>query len=144
MEIERNIATYLGARRPLDRYTSFDYCFNYFQSYRDDDRVAGLVAGPAMQLSCLQLGFYLASWGMFRGSTAMLQRSLRYLTPVVEVIARGDRKPGFDHAARPWYSWMSPPSRSLRRTSRGLTWIGSAAAASGGVRPRARWGRPRL
>jgi hypothetical protein len=57
---------------------------------------------------------------------------------------RGDRKPGFDHAARPWYSWMSPPSRSRRRTSRGLTWIGSAAAASGGVRPRARWGRPRL
>ncbi len=64
--------------------------------------------------------------------------------PERAIAARGDRKPGFDHAARPWYSWMSPPSRSRRRTSRGLTWIGSAAAASGGVRPRARWGRPRL
>src|ERR1035437_5950566 len=39
--------------------------------------------------------------------------------------ARGGRKPEFDRAARPWYSWMRPPSRSRRRTSRGLTWIGS-------------------
>src|ERR1035437_1838580 len=57
---------------------------------------------------------------------------------------RGDRKPGFDHAAAPWYSWMSPPSRSRRRTSRGLTGIGSDASARGWARPRARWGRPRL
>ncbi|HEY8869972.1 MAG TPA: hypothetical protein VIM30_11370 [Candidatus Limnocylindrales bacterium] len=57
---------------------------------------------------------------------------------------RGDRKPGFDHAAAPWYSWISPPSRSRRRTSRGLTAIGSHASARGGARPRARWGRPRL
>jgi len=57
---------------------------------------------------------------------------------------RGDRKPGFDHTAAPWYSWMSPPRRSRRRTSRGLTGIGSRASASGGARARARWGRPRL
>jgi hypothetical protein len=57
---------------------------------------------------------------------------------------RGDRKPGFDHAAAPWYSWISPPSRSRRRTSRGLTGIGSDASARGWARPRARWGRPRL
>ncbi len=34
---------------------------------------------------------------------------------------RGGRNLRFDHAASPWYSWMSPPSRSRRRTSRGLT-----------------------
>ena len=40
--------------------------------------------------------------------------------PRIEVlVTRGDRKPGFDHAARPWYSSMSPPSRSRRvRTGR--------------------------
>src|SRR5450756_1685205 len=59
---------------------------------------------------------------------------------------RGDRKPGFDHAAAPWYSWMSPPSRSRRRTSRVLTGTGTGTQASGSgeARPRARWGRPRL
>jgi len=61
---------------------------------------------------------------------------------------RGGRKPGFDHAASPWYSWMSPPSRSRRRTSPGLTGpvIGTEIGppASGEVRPRARWGRCRL
>ena len=47
-------------------------------------------------------------------------------------ISRGDRKPGFDHAAAPWYSWMSPPRRSRRRTSRGPTGIRSRASARGG------------
>jgi hypothetical protein len=58
--------------------------------------------------------------------------------------ARGDHKPRFDHAAAPLFSWMSPPSRSRRRTLRGLARIGSPAAARGEARPRARWGRPRL
>jgi len=57
---------------------------------------------------------------------------------------RGGQKPRFDHAAAPWYSWTSPPSRSRRRTSRGSTGIGSPAATSGGARPRARCGRCRL
>jgi hypothetical protein len=57
---------------------------------------------------------------------------------------RGGRKPGFDHAAAPWYSWMSPPSRSRRRISRGLTGTGTKVSASGEARPRARWGRCRL
>lgn len=40
-----------------------------------------------MLLSCLQLGFYLASWGMMRGSGDLLQRSVRDLVPVVKQIA---------------------------------------------------------
>ena len=47
------------------------------------------------------------------------------------VASRGGQKPRFDHAAAPRYSWMSPPSMSRRRTSRGLAGIGSPAAASG-------------
>ena len=38
-------------------------------------------------MSCLQLGFYLASWGMFRGSSTLLRRSARHYEPVIEVIA---------------------------------------------------------
>lgn len=96
MDIEANLRSYLdgnstsAARMADERYASFDYCFNYFQSFRDAKNIS-LLASPAnLQLSCLQLGFYLASWGMYRGSAELLQKSARYLVPVVEVIASAD------------------------------------------------------
>ena len=49
--------------------------------------MAGFAASSNMQLSCLQLGFYLASWGMLRGSTDLLKRSVKHLAPLVEAIA---------------------------------------------------------
>ena len=88
VDIEANIRTYLKDRRSTDRYASFDYCFNYFQSRREDGRIGELANGPELQLACLHLGFYLASWGMYRGSTVLLQRSVAYLVPVIEGIAR--------------------------------------------------------
>jgi hypothetical protein len=36
VDIERNLQAYLSARQPAARYTSFDYCFNYFQTHRED------------------------------------------------------------------------------------------------------------
>jgi len=87
VDIEANLKAYLGDRKPNARYASFDYCFNYFQSYREGGDIAGIAASPNMQLSCLQLGFYLASWGMLRGSTDLLRRSIRHFVPLVEAIA---------------------------------------------------------
>lgn len=87
MNIDANIRRYMVSRGPTDRFASFDYCFNYFRSFWEERRALDLVARDSLQLSCLQLGFYLASWGMYRGSTALLQRSLRHLAPVVDIIA---------------------------------------------------------
>jgi hypothetical protein len=87
MDIEANLKTYLGRRGPTARYTSFDYCFNHFQLHRERGVLPDLVVGPNLQLSCLQLGFYLASWGMLRASSALLQRSAKHYVPVIEVIA---------------------------------------------------------
>lgn len=87
MDIEANIKEYLAERQPTDRYTSFDYCFNHFQSHREQGSIPALAEGSGMQLSCLHLGFYLASWGMYRGSTTLHDRSLKHLAPVVAVIA---------------------------------------------------------
>lgn len=87
MDIESNICSFMANRRPDARLTSFDYCFNYFQSHREHGDVALLAAPQNMQLSCLQLGFYLASWGMFRGSTLLIGRSARQFEPVVKLIA---------------------------------------------------------
>lgn len=87
MDIEANLKAYLGAREPTGRYTSFDYCHNYFRQHHEEGRVADLGNDDAIQLSCLHLGFYLASWGMLRGSSVLLQRSVKHFAPVVEVIA---------------------------------------------------------
>jgi hypothetical protein len=84
--IEGNLKRYLGARDPTARFASFDYCFNHFQAHRGP-RLAELASSSGMELSCLHLGFFLASWGMFRGSSTLLQRSIRYYEPVVEAIA---------------------------------------------------------
>jgi hypothetical protein len=86
LDIEKNLRAYLGDRKPTSRYASFDYCFNYFQSHREEDRLDALIQGEALQLSCLHLGFYLASWGMLRGSSELLQRSVRTFVPVVEAL----------------------------------------------------------
>ncbi len=83
---------YLEGRRDTARYASFDYCFNYFQSFHDDGRAGALADRPHLQTSCLQLGFYLASWGMFRGKAALLQHSAKALGPAVAAIAAAPRE----------------------------------------------------
>ena len=73
------------------RYSSFDYCFNHFQSFRERGRIKDIWSTEHREQSCLQLGFYLASWGMLRGSSFLLWRSVRYLRNVVTAIAAADQ-----------------------------------------------------
>ena len=93
VDLETNLRRYLDGvatqdgRKPDARYASFDYCFNYFQEFREFGRIGELASAPNIQVSCLQLGFYLASWGMFRGSAKLLQRSVRHFIPLIETIA---------------------------------------------------------
>ena len=83
----RNAQLYLDGRGDQSkRYASWDHCFNYFRREFDEGRVVQ-IAGDNLQLSCLHLGFYLASWGMYRGRAALLQHSAQVLTPVVEVLS---------------------------------------------------------
>jgi hypothetical protein len=88
VNIGANIKCFQGDRHPERRSASFDYCFNYFQSFREGSRVADLATAENMLLSCLHLGCYLASWGMFRGYSGLRSRSLRQFEPVVQLIAR--------------------------------------------------------
>ncbi|WP_051246381.1 DUF7669 domain-containing protein [Nocardioides halotolerans] len=85
VDIEDAVDRYLRHRDPTARYTSFDYCFNHFQQRRS--AVAGWDEPTGMEASCFHLGFYLASWGMLRGSSELLQRSARHLVPLVETVA---------------------------------------------------------
>ena len=72
-------------RHPMARYASFDYCFNYFQGFKDKKDIANK---ENIQNSCLHLAFYLASWGMLRGSSFLLQKSIKFYEPLIKYIAQ--------------------------------------------------------
>jgi hypothetical protein len=88
VDIAANLKKYRGVHSPEARYASFDYCFNYFQAEREAGKTDRLADEVHLQMSCLQLGFYLASWGMLRGSSGLLWRSAAGLVPVVKQIAK--------------------------------------------------------
>lgn len=67
------------------RYASFDFCFAYFHKNRENLK-------ENMQLSCLQLWSYLASWGMLCGSSELLQKSVACLKPLIGHIADCDKR----------------------------------------------------
>ena len=91
MNIPNNISNYLEDRNPELRYASFDYCYNYFKSFHENGEVEELASKENLQMSCLQLGFYLASWGMFRGSTFLLKKSFKHFEALVKEIASMDK-----------------------------------------------------
>ena len=43
-------------------------------------------------MSCLQLGFYLASWGMMRGRSFLLEKSVRNYEPLIITISETNSK----------------------------------------------------
>jgi len=93
MDIERNIRDYIEGDnntqgiKPFERYASFDYCFNHFQTFREQNKHAELSSPENLQKSCLQLGFYLASWGMLRGSSFLLGKSAKVYEPLIKAVA---------------------------------------------------------
>jgi len=91
MNVQENIKQYLeskdpSARDPLARCTSFDYCYNYFQSFRENNDLDKLSEPNQIQVSCLQLAFYLASWGMLRGRSFLLEKSVKFYAPMINKI----------------------------------------------------------
>lgn len=67
-----------------NRFASFDFCYSYFNSFDDKREIAN---EKNIEKSCLQLGFYLASWGMLRASSFLINKSLRYYKDLIETIA---------------------------------------------------------
>jgi hypothetical protein len=82
-DIETIVNKFKSQSNPDDRYTSFDYCYNYFRTTND--------LTQDIEKSCLVLGFYLASWGMFRGSSFLLKKSVRHFEPTIRYIAKLDK-----------------------------------------------------
>lgn len=77
-------------RTPEGCYSSFDYCYNYFYSFYKENRIKKLASDENIQMSCLQIGFYLASSGLIGRSSSLIERSVRNLQEVVLTISQMD------------------------------------------------------
>jgi hypothetical protein len=79
--IADKIKQYHGSvREPHDRDRSWEHCYKYF--YEND---AEIIKRERRQ-AALQLGFYLASWGMYRGSSFLLQYAFTIHEGIVDVV----------------------------------------------------------
>ena len=88
-DINKNLEIFGKDRKSNERYASFDYCFNYFQGFKNKADIANPVN---IQNSCLQLGFYLASWGMLRGASFLLEKSVRHYSELIKEISNFDKR----------------------------------------------------
>ena len=61
------------------RYRSWEHCYKCFHDARNNSKAD-------LDYLSLQLAFYLASWGMYRGSSFLLQKDYRVHVPVVQEI----------------------------------------------------------
>ena len=84
IELGKIKSTILGFYEPIKsdenhRYRSWEHCYRYF---------AKTISENDIEHACLHLAFYLASWGMYRGSSDLLQKDyLIHKGVVKEIIA---------------------------------------------------------
>ena len=64
------------------RYRSWEYCYKIFH----DAHTSNNVDDDFIDCLCLHLSFYLASWGMYRGSSFLLQRDYKVHKPVIKIL----------------------------------------------------------
>lgn len=94
LAVNLDVETAVQAIREMDaeiteddngRYRSWEHCYKIFERNRNhggDEQV--------LDLLCIHLAFYLASWGMYRGSSFLLQKDYKVHLEPVKVIT-GDK-----------------------------------------------------
>lgn len=88
-EAIRCIYTYYNetVKDPHGRYLSWQHCYNAFTMNRGkrDENTFDYLA--------LHLAFYLASWGMYRGSSFLLQKDYKVHIPIVKILMEEQYNP---------------------------------------------------
>ncbi len=72
------------------RYKSWEHCYSHFSG---DDTSSNI------DVSCLHLSFYLASWGMYRGSSFLLWKDYRIHRAVVEKLLGNKHSQNFEFSS---------------------------------------------
>jgi hypothetical protein len=65
-------------KEQFHRYFSWEHCYSFFQKLRH------MKSEENLEKATLHLAFYLASWGMYRGSSKLLQKDYRVHTRIVK------------------------------------------------------------
>jgi hypothetical protein len=77
----KSFFTYRKSVNDIDysrRYSSWDVCYKYFRDVKSFDKNSN-IAG-------FHLGFYLASWGMFRGSSELLNSGIEKYNNLAQIL----------------------------------------------------------
>ena len=69
------------AKERFGRYRSWEHCYTKFH-----EAIGKTLNDTTKDLLCLNLAFYLASWGMYRGSSFLLQQDYKVHGKVVDII----------------------------------------------------------
>ena len=88
MDIKKSVNKFLNNRNLNDRYSSFDFCYNYFYSFYKNNTLTELSNNSNIELSCHKLWFYLASWWMMRWSSFLLRKSVSHYKNVIIAISK--------------------------------------------------------
>ena len=72
-------------RELSSRLFTYDFCINYFHEFKVNGEKP--CDKKNLEKSLLHLGFYLASWGMYRGSSFLHKQSLLGLQGAVEAVS---------------------------------------------------------
>lgn len=70
---------------PNGRYLSWEHCYKIFNDSRKFD-----LTDEVLDNLCLHLSFYLASWGMYRGSSFLLQKDYKVHKEAIKEIFKHD------------------------------------------------------
>ena len=75
------------------RYRSWEWCYQAFKDKRSEyTNAPDKKKKEIVDFLALHLGFYLASWGMYRGSSFLLQRDYKAHIKVVEILLEDQYK----------------------------------------------------
>lgn len=78
-DIRSTVGTFYANMESATRYKSWEHCYGYFS--KDDKEFD-------MDVGALHLAFYLASWGMYRGSSFLLKHDYKIHTSTVKYLRK--------------------------------------------------------
>lgn len=97
-QIREHISDFQGVYKddPFHRFASWETCYSFFSELKWNSKLDR----SNTEIANLHLGFYLASWGMYRGSSFLLKKSSDiHRQPIEEIL-----KPKYDSL------WNADPS----------------------------------
>ncbi|WP_122690384.1 hypothetical protein [Pseudomonas viridiflava] len=118
LDVSHYVHSYYQRAEPCEkneypRLKAWEFIWEYIWS--DNEKWGDLVSQSRLETTALHLGFYLANWGMFRGSSGLLLNSnLDFMKALAKLLFQGDGPKLFELSM----SDFSPDSQHLVRNQK--------------------------